>query len=194
MKLTALWAMAVLAAANLSAKDLSAKDARAFAHTVQICAGDTIDFRTFSLAQAVTAKVFAGIGIKIGWAEGRCPAGAIRVDLLNETPTLLLPGALAYALPYEGTHVVVFFDRITSIAGPGFIPILLGHVIAHEVTHILEGVVRHSSEGVMKAHWTPDDYQQMTWKPLPFAQEDVDLIYRGLEKREEDKREEITSR
>jgi hypothetical protein len=58
-------------------------------------------------------------------------------------------------------------------------------VLAHEVTHVLEGVVHHSSEGVMKAHWTPDDHQQMAGKPLRFAQEDIDLIYRGLEKREE---------
>jgi hypothetical protein len=37
----------------------------------------------------------------------------------------------------------------------------------------------------MKAQWAREDYQQMARKPLPFAQKDVDLIYRGLEKRGE---------
>jgi hypothetical protein len=181
MKLTAMAAIVVLAGTNLSARD-----ARVFAHTVQICADNAMDFGTFSRAQVVVAKIFAGIGIKIEWAVGwRCPAGTIRLGLSNDTPAQLLPGALAYALPYEGTHIVVFFDRVTSVADRGFVPVLLGHVLAHEVTHILEGAARHSSEGVMKVPWTSDDYRQMAWKPLPFAQEDVDLIYRGLEKREE---------
>jgi hypothetical protein len=180
MKLTALWAMAVLAGTNLSAKD-----ARAFAHTVQICAGKTIDLRTFWRAQGIAAQMFAGIGIKVQWLDpSRCPAGAIRVGLSDHTPPTMQPGALAYALPYEGTRVVIFFDRVTGIADPGLVPVLLGHVLVHEVTHILEGAAGHSSEGVMKAYWTPDDYRQMFWKRLPFAQEDVDLIYRGLEKRE----------
>ena len=60
----------------------------------------------------------------------------------------------------------------------------MGHVIAHEVMHILQGVARHSESGVMKANWTGADYQRMAWKPLPFTEEDVLLIYRGLKARE----------
>jgi hypothetical protein len=178
MKLTAVAAMAVLAGTNLSAKDV-----RAFAHTVQICASNTIDFWTFSRAQAVATKMFAGIGIRIQWLDPRrCPTGAIRIRFSDRTPSTMYPGAAAYALPYEGTHIVVFFDRVTR-ADPGLVPVLLGHVLAHEVTHILEGIVCHSSEGVMKAQWAREDYQQMARRPLLFAQEDVDLIYRGLERR-----------
>jgi hypothetical protein len=190
MKLMTVAAMAVLAGTNLSAKD-----AKAFAHTVQICVHGNAEFRAFSRAQAVAAQMFAGIGIKVQWLDPRrCPAGAIRISLSDQTPRTTHPGPVAYALPYEGTHVVVFLDRIENMVDPGRVPVLLGHVLAHEVTHILEGVVRHSSEGVMKAYWTNDDYQQMAWKPLPFAQEDVDLIYRGLVRREKDKREEFASR
>jgi len=32
----------------------------------------------------------------------------------------------------------------------------------------------------MKAHWTTADYSRGCWKPLPFAEDDVDLIHRGL--------------
>jgi hypothetical protein len=61
-------------------------------------------------------------------------------------------------------------------------------VIAHEVAHILQGLMRHSESGIMKAQWTGADYQQMTWKPLQFTDEDVMLIHRGLRAREASRR------
>lgn len=64
----------------------------------------------------------------------------------------------------------------------GLVHSLLGHVLAHEITHILQGIDRHSQEGVMKAHWTTEDIVQMARQPLPFEQKDVMLIHRGLER------------
>ena len=63
------------------------------------------------------------------------------------------------------------------------LPIVLGHVLVHEITHILQGIQRHSASGVMKAYWDREDCGQMTWKPLRFEPEDVDLIYVGLARR-----------
>jgi hypothetical protein len=60
---------------------------------------------------------------------------------------------------------------------------LLAHVIVHEVTHILQGVVRHSDSGIMKAWWSPKDYEQMERAPLAFTADDIDLIQLGLAKR-----------
>jgi hypothetical protein len=34
---------------------------------------------------------------------------------------------------------------------------LLGYVLAHEIGHVLEGLVRHSGAGVMKASWNRAD-------------------------------------
>jgi len=59
----------------------------------------------------------------------------------------------------------------------------LGHVMAHEIVHILEGVARHSSEGVMKARWSDHDCAELTSKPLPFAAEDLELIRAHFEAR-----------
>jgi len=64
--------------------------------------------------------------------------------------------------------------------GPGAVSCVLGHVIVHEVTHILQGLMRHSESGIRKAQWTGVDYQEMTWKPLQFTDEDVMLIHSGL--------------
>src|SRR3989442_13283229 len=90
-------------------------------------------------AKKVGSEIFAGIGVKIRWhGPSNCPAEGILITLSNETPGSLLPGALAYALPFEGTHVVVFYDRVKS--RPGSAPSVLGHAITHEVRHILQGL------------------------------------------------------
>ena len=56
----------------------------------------------------------------------------------------------------------------------------VAHVLVHEITHVIEGVTRHSASGIMKARWDTRDYFDMRRKPLSFAQEDVNLIYDGL--------------
>lgn len=38
-----------------------------------------------------------------------------------------------------------------------------GHVMAHEIAHILKGVSRHSADGVMKAQWDDHNRREMTY-------------------------------
>lgn len=151
---------------------------------VMVCMEPGTDIFTALRAQTVASKIFAGIGVKIEWhRQNACPADALPVSISNSTPAGLLPGALAYALPYEGTHIVVFYDRVQKTVEPGTAPYLLGHVLAHEITHILQGVNRHSASGVMKAHWEGDDFLKMKWRPLSFTEEDVTLIHLSLDAR-----------
>jgi hypothetical protein len=82
----------------------------------------------------------------------------------------------------------VFYDRIGRTVEPRRVPALLAHVLAHEIGHQLEGISRHSTEGVMKAHWNERDFLEMSDKPLPFAPEDVELIRRGMMNRAMDGR------
>ena len=133
-----------------------------------------------SIARVLASEMFSGIGVTIAWRNPRgCPAEAILISLTDETPENLSRGTLAYALPYEGVHIRVFYDRIRRY-GPELAPRLLAHVLVHEITHILQGIARHSASGVMKAYWRFDDYHTMLVKPLRFEGEDIDLIRRGL--------------
>jgi hypothetical protein len=58
------------------------------------------------------------------------------------------------------------------------VPYLLGHVLAHEITHILQGVESHSASGVMKNKWDYRDYVEMQRRPLA-SQTTTFLIRRG---------------
>jgi hypothetical protein len=178
MRITGVAVMAVVVGTSVSANAVPVGERQ-----VMVCMSPTADIRLESRAKTVSSGIFAAIGVKIQWHDlGNCPTEGILITFSNQTPASLMPGALAYARPYEGTHIVVFYDRLKN--KPGNVGCLLGHVIAHEITHILQGVPRHSESGIMKALWTGADYQRMTWEPLQFADEDVILIHHGLKVRE----------
>jgi len=135
-------------------------------------------------ARRQASDMFASIGVTLHWRIGspaRPESGVIAIEFVTDTPDTLLPGGLAYALPYEGVHIRVFWDRIKA-AGP-YPRQLLAHVMVHEITHILQGTNGHSEEGIMKAHWNERDKSDMQARPLHFSQPDVLLIYRGMDAR-----------
>ena len=132
-------------------------------------------------AQALAGRMFAAIGISLEWGKGKpsdeSSPPPIIVEVVTGAPENFKPGSLAYALAYEGSHITVFVDRIERMRTPTNV---LAHVMVHEITHILQGISRHSATGVMKERWTPGDFGGMRSKPLPFTPLDIDLIYAGL--------------
>jgi len=127
-------------------------------------------------------KMFAQIGIRLDKRIGeppRTPAKQhIGIELTTNNPPHVLPGALGSAMPFEGIHIRVFYDRIRSEVVPK--SVLLAHVLVHEIAHILQGTDQHSGSGIMKAVWTHRDRLQMRTEALPFTPGDVELIHRGL--------------
>ncbi len=137
-------------------------------------------------ARMIAIEVFQSAGVNLEMLTGlRSCEGqrdqAILVSVSMNTPSDLPPGVLARALLFEGLHIRVFYDRIVSEAHDRQLrPYLLAYVIVHEITHILEGVDRHSDSGIMKAHWGSDEYALMRSGQLRFAEEDIELIHLGL--------------
>ena len=139
-------------------------------------------------ARLVASQIFRGIGVKLVWhIDARfCeahPDQAIVVSYSRNTPKELRPGTFAMALPYEGTHIEIFSDRVGAVGG-GVREDLLGHVLAHEITHMLQGSARHSDSGLMKAHWDRAELAQMKVRHFSFTDLDALLIYNGLAARD----------
>jgi hypothetical protein len=150
---------------------------------VEVCVAMDHDF-VVQRAESIAAGMFGEIGIAIEWHSNRsCPLDAIHISFSDHTDRKFLPEAVAYALPYEGSHIQVFSERLRQ-HGPRRLPVVLAHVMVHEITHILQGVPRHSESGIMKPRWSNNDYTEMMYKPLPFAPEDVKLVQLGLDARE----------
>jgi hypothetical protein len=151
--------------------------------TVDVCVAMGEDFAV-QRAQSIAAGMFLQAGVRIEWHRDRsCPQDAIRVSFSDGTNRNFRPEAVAYALPYEASHIVVFYDRLRQ-HGSARLPVVLAHVLVHEITHMLQGVCRHSESGVMKARWTTREYDEMAFQPLPFTPADVLLIHMGLDARE----------
>jgi len=137
-------------------------------------------------ARERAGKMFAEIGVRIDWRIG--PSGARRerrpeivVSFMEHTAPNNRPGGLAYTKLDEG-HVTVFWDRVRESSGAPPV-VVLAHVLVHEITHILQGIDRHSKSGIMKSKWILADFTAMASKPLPFTLLDVELIQRGIARR-----------
>lgn len=177
------------------------KDARRASYEVRVYLENRqiVDRLLLSRAEALAGSMFAGIGIDLRWKIGvprvgrpkaGCPSRPeveVVVRLATNTPAGFYPGAPAYSLPYapSGVRVTVFYDRVLSSLGGNTTEdaVFLGHILAHEITHVLQGMARHSAEGLMKAHWSALDREQMRRRPLAFAGEDVELIRQALDHR-----------
>ena len=142
---------------------------------------ETVNNLVMAKAQAIVSEVFAEAGVRIDWIPSRlcriATGTAIRLEMDPVVPTHFASETLAYALPYagSGTTIHVFYLRIMENHRELGAEIL-GHVIAHEIGHVLEGIARHSPEGLMKAHWGLHDYMRMKKQRLCFSAEDVELM------------------
>lgn len=148
--------------------------------TVWVQQDAVVHGRVLIMAEDVASKLFAEAGVRIKWCYGHPTEDAVSIEFSERTPSDYRPGSLAFALPYEGVHITVFYDRVSRRAPVDLMPTVLGHVLAHEITHVLQRIDRHSETGVMKAHWTNADLDKMAAKRLSFTTEDIELIQRGL--------------
>jgi hypothetical protein len=136
-------------------------------------------------ASRIATRIFGDIGIRLEWRPlTKCPvaADAVHVSLSSETPKEAATHALAYAFPIEGRRIVILQNRVEAISYGRFSQVL-AYVLVHEISHIFQGSLRHSPTGIMKARWTRNEFCHITDHSLSFTDEDVDLIYDGLDSR-----------
>jgi hypothetical protein len=153
------------------------------AGTVTVCDEDRSEL-AFGVARMQVTGMYARIGVTLVWHDTKhCPDGALRISFFHGNAARYPSEQLGYALPYEGSQIVIFWERIAATASKGDAAQLLAHVMAHEIGHVLEATSRHSASGLMKAHWDKADVRDLCWKPMPFAEEDIQLIYLGLKER-----------
>jgi len=156
--------------------------------TVIVCTGAAPNPDVLEHAQMLAFRIFRQAGVTLDWRDSKSSVCAdpqhngIVVSFSQQPSADFAPGALAYARPYEGVHIEIFYDRV-SMAGNADDPNNLAYVLVHEITHVLQGVARHSDAGIMKATWDRADFAKMRQALLLFSDEDIRLIHYGLEGR-----------
>jgi hypothetical protein len=174
-----LGAVAMLTAAIGWAGEVSQQSSR----VVRACMKPGENAGMMFRGQATASHILKQAGVRLEWkSDDRACAngGGFVISVSRQTPASWRPRALAYAMPFEQTQIVLFYDRVLTIATPAVTPYLLGYVLAHEIVHMLQGVDRHSNTGVMKATWAAADYADMQSGRLRLTELDVALVRSGF--------------
>lgn len=136
-------------------------------------------------AKYEATRIFAKIDVELKWVgSSDCPPEAIRVQVSRTAVPGVSPNALACAYPFNrNSHLIVLFrDRVdemlnrrASSAGA-----ILGHILAHEIGHVLLGTDTHTPTGLMKAGWNSLDLGAMLASRLEFSPLHSEMIRNNL--------------
>jgi hypothetical protein len=150
--------------------------------TVHVMKGELVPLTVLLQAERTASRLYAGVGVKLKWSSARKDGISMQFD--TGLPDGFHRGDLAYAMPFAqtGVRIHVLVDRLHLLVSKPIGGALLGHVLAHELAHVLEGFPHHSEAGVMKARWDDGDLEQMARRPLSFSAEDAVAIRSGLAK------------
>lgn len=121
-------------------------------------------------AEAEASRIFQPARIGLKWidctcrmAPAACKSRQTSSDLVIRFVPKALPPASATALamtlrsPDHGA-AFIFYDRIAALqTSTSLLQTMLGRVLAHEITHLLLPAEEHSTYGLMRAHWRPED-------------------------------------
>jgi hypothetical protein len=125
---------------------------------------------TMQGAETEATRILRIAGIEVGWIDctrdtrpvcTSVPAAA--TDLIVRILPKALPWANSDVLGLAGPTGIcpaafLFFDRISALrTHTRRIPLILGRVMAHEMTHLLLPEEGHSISGLMKGQLTSDD-------------------------------------
>ena len=151
-------------------------------------------------SQQAATVTFARIRVQLIWRGQNQQASKVVAGCMGEPATHdlaveIVPHApsprnvaLATAMPLadSGVRILVFYDRVKPLLVGHHAPeaTILGYVLAHEIAHVLQGIVRHSETGIMRASWTDTDFKLMGVRLLMFTPEDAQLIRRRLAPRD----------
>jgi hypothetical protein len=147
---------------------------------------------TMADARFYATHLLSDAGVRLEWHGGVPLEGDTRRNILlrfvKTAPANVLTSvsgkALACAQPYanNGTVIMIFTDRMTGYLSrfESRREVVLGHVLAHEICHVLEGIARHSEDGLMKGAWTYGDERVMLGSFLKLAEVDRTLIREAL--------------
>jgi hypothetical protein len=152
---------------------------------VPVCSQWGSGFETIVIhyGQPVTSAILKQIGVQLHWSCA--DKKAIQIQFVRETPRDIGKETLAMALPHakDCLRIIVFYERVRLFfdSDPQVSGRFLGHVLAHEIGHVLSGSVVHSEEGLMRAHWSRTDVQNMRVRLLKFDKRYQQLVRANLD-------------
>jgi hypothetical protein len=141
--------------------------------------------RLLGAGRPMAVELFKNINVRLIWHKGEVPPGrsGLIVRTVERAPECATGEALATTRMLGSTReITVYKDRVERFLDVhrSLARVACGYVLAHELAHAIQGIAHHSQSGIMKAHWSNQDFHEMLFHKLGFAPSDVELIHRGL--------------
>jgi hypothetical protein len=136
-------------------------------------------------AEHETSRIFRHSGVEVTWRPCRisgpsvpleCPKPGPMTPALRLVPRFQLvedrihAEAMGYSTGDFATVSVEFAQRLEE-SGVARLAEVLGHIMAHEIGHLLLPGGRHSVSGIMKARWSSNEWRLLRQGELNFAPE-----------------------
>ena len=163
---------------------------------------------TLSVAKAEAARILRQAGIEATWPE--CPT---EPELIPQYPDCVLPGPASLVLriiprsmarpeptnpaafgvalvPKNGSFGIfasVYIEAAAAIAGDdeALGARMLGHLMSHELGHLLLGEQSHSRRGIMRADWVEKDLRDATQGRFLFTARQANQMRKAVQRRSE---------
>src|SRR5215831_20337679 len=157
-----------------------------------LCDNTGVESGTLRTARNVASRVIMSATVEIDWIDvGSCDSSdpsfepskwpadsyyliAILPDVLPNSATTDVMG---FAPVTTGRYppAYIFYNRVRSFSDlvQGGIAIVLGHVIAHEMGHLLLPANAHSKSGIMRPSWDFPQWKEAAAGRLVFTESQV---------------------
>ena len=159
---------------------VSAGDSARLQLSVHVVADAQVPRDVVERAKPETARIYQHIGIDVVFVD-EPSADTITVRVV-ETPMKDAKGSAMGVSPRSGGQigglVYVFYSRVDSYARQHAKPVpqVLGHVMAHELGHLLLPYGSHAKSGIMTAAWDRKQIEQIGRGWLSFTKEQAEAI------------------
>jgi hypothetical protein len=144
-------------------------------------------------AEIEARRMLRTVPIRLNWLDctprvvpGACMLPLFSTDLIVRFTAKALPQASASALGITDSSdsyaaAFIFYGRVVALrTHTQLLPVMLGRVMAHEITHLLLPQQEHSGLGLMRGQWLAEDlritsstYFGLSTKSLRLMQEEA---------------------
>ncbi len=151
--------------------------------TVVVYNDAAISARVIKSAQQTAGTIYRDAGVAIIWKDHSDPAtGATELFVRIVRRSLTLRGE-DFGIAFvggdgRGVQADVFSSGIEQLTNntSASAAQIMGHVMAHELGHLLLGMNSHSSLGIMQAHWSDQQLRLMSKGILKFDKRQAEAI------------------
>jgi hypothetical protein len=199
-------AVAGLAGAWLWGSELRAADTPRPALTIFVYNYAGIEPKALGDTKRIAGRVLREAGVQVRWRNapvGRMERNDACRNAVFGPATLvlrLLSGEMTQRLGFEPNHygfaqstpaggfpfvAGVFCQRAEQLAKgtPSLLAVILGHLVAHEIGHLLLGPYGHSERGIMRAPWTEVELEIARRGTLHFSRSEASRMQSNVQAR-----------